>query len=395
VLDPESQESPAATGSATHADAKGEKLIATRLAIANVLARADEPQLKWSNSRGQAYRDCPRSHYWATLAAEAWRQGSLAVARVAKRLKTLTSFDLAAGNEVHARATASAAAIREEAPRPSIRRMREQCIAALHALCVSSRDRLDEWLEHPATDMMFMERYYGRGFTRDGARRVGARLERALATLQGLSLWAELAACDPTTILTPPKGTKYILPDILGVEPVLVWAVPDLVFQLPDEGFWVVCDFKTGQLAGTDRRAFLAAKAQVVSYAAWLRHGLGVLGPDDSCEGRLLLLSDGTEETWIISPTDIDAAEARIRSEALTLDAARARADRAGHDASIRAREGGAPIDALPMVIEAGRRSEYPMTENRTRCRYCAYQELCAPEQDGNGTTSSDRASAA
>jgi hypothetical protein len=209
-------------------------------------------------------------------------------------------------------------------------------------------------------------------------------------TLENLALWAELAACDPATILTPNNKTKYVLPDVLGVEPVLVWAVPDLVFRLPDGGSWVVCDFKTGRVADAAGRTFQAAQDQVVSYAAWLRHGLGVLGPDDACEGRLLLLSEGIEETWTISPADIDAAEVRIRREALALDAARARADRAGHDASVRSREAGAPIDTLPAVIESGRRSEYAMTPIRKRCQNCFYQELCAPEQDEERKAAND-----
>jgi hypothetical protein len=391
MLDPSSEDSHTAASTPVKAAApQGEKLIATRMAVAKVLKRADEPKLKWSNTQGREFRDCPRSRYWSTLAAEAWREGALAVAVVARRLKTLTSLDLAAGNAVHDRATETAAAIREAAPRPPFRRMWQQCIAFMHAVSMSSCHRFDDWYADPTQKpkvYVLMERYYRRGFSRTRGRQVEARMERAVVTLENLALWAELAACDPATILTPGL-TKYVLPDVLGVEPVLVWAVPDLVFRLPDDGPWVVCDFKTGRVA--DRRAFESAKDQVVSYAAWLRHGLGVLGPDDACEGRLLLLSDGTEETWTISPADIDAAEVRIRNEALALDAARARADRAGHEASGRSREAGAPIDALPAVIERGRRSEYAMTPNRKRCQSCFYQELCAPEQQEERNSAND-----
>jgi hypothetical protein len=355
--------------------------------LAASAGREDEPQLTWSNSQGRAYRDCPRSRYWASLAADGWRKGALAVAKVAHRLKLLTGLDLAAGNAVHDRATECASAVRKRVPLPPLRRMREQCTGYMRFLWLTSRDRFDEWMKYPTRSSMFMERYYGVNFTAARGRQVKERMERALVSLADLSLWAELAACDPTTIHTPEKKTGYVLPDVLGVEPVLVWAVPDLVFRLPDGGRWVVCDFKTGRVS--DPAAYAAARQQIEGYCVWLRYGLKVLGPDDDCEGRLLSLSDGVEETWVISARDIDRAEERIRNEALILDAARERADLAARISVRDLASGTSDVDAAA-VAEAARRATYAMTPNRTRCGHCAFRELCAPEQAAEELGSAD-----
>jgi hypothetical protein len=112
-----------------------------------------------------------------------------------------------------------------------------------------------------------------------------------------------------------------------------------------------------------------------------LRHGLGLLASDTACRARLILLSDGSEEEWEVSPEEIETAEARMRAGARAMAALRADADHAEASAREQIPAGETP-ERTADLLERARRSAYPMTAARGRCRYCNYRQLCAPEQE-------------
>lgn len=338
------------------------------------------PELTWSNSQQKQLDECPRARYWAfERARRGWRDGASVLDRLARRLKSLRSLEGEIGRVLHERAAACARALREGEPLPSLGRMRQQSSADMNFVVHASRHRRAHWMQAPDKVPMLADYYYGKGPTRERFAHARERLERGIVTLRSLGLWAEVAASDAQDIVCVDARQSYTLPDPEGGPPVTVWAAPDLIHRAHPEEPWVVTDHKSGQVR--DERSYRAAAAQVASYVVQLRHGLRLLGPDESCRGRLVLLGDGCEEDWEITPQEIDVAESRIREGAQRMAAFTGAADAA--EAAAWADLEGRPVSAEERdeVLERARRGAYPMTTARTRCRYCQYRELCAPEQ--------------
>lgn len=336
--------------------------------------------LTWSNSQQRQMEECPRARYWAVeMARQGWRRGASALAMAARRLKTLRSLDGEIGRVLHERAAERANAIKAGEPMPSLARMRQQSSAAMNFVMHSSRHRREHWLQAPDQVPMLADVYYGTGPTREQIARARERLERGLVTLHQLGLWAEVAAADPRDIVCVDARQSYLLPANADGPPVTVWAAPDLTFRPDGESTWVVCDHKSGRVQ--DGRSYRQSVEQVTTYVPMLRHGLRVVGPEELCRGRLILLGDGSEAEWAIIPEEIDAAERRIRAGAQAMAALRVDADAA--EAAARDDLEGrsvSPAERL-VVLERARRTAYPMTSARSRCRYCPYRELCAAEQ--------------
>lgn len=346
---------------------------------------AEASPLAWSNSQQRQWEECPRSRYWAVeMARQGWRRGASALAVAARRLKTLRSLEGEIGRVLHERAAERANALRAGEPMPSLARMRQQSSAAMNYVMHSSRRRREHWLQAPDQVPMLADVYYGTGPTRVQIARARERLERGLVTLHQLGLWAEVAAADPRDIVCVDARQSYLLPASADGPAVTVWAAPDLTFRPDGDSTWVVCDHKSGRVQ--DGRSYRQSVEQVTTYVPMLRHGLRVLGPEEPCRGRLILLGDGSEAEWTISPEEIDAAERRIRAGAQKLAALRADADAA--EAAAREELGGRRVSSAEqlVVLERARRSAYPMTTARGRCRYCPYRELCAAEQAAEAT---------
>ena len=351
--------------------------------LKKVTLRASEPALQWSRSQQAVYDACHRARYYsAELAPTGWQSGALEIARSARRLKTLTALPLEVGRVLHERAAECSEAVRASEPLPSIVQMRQRNAAHLNCVWFASRDRRADWVRNPRDVPMLREVYYGRVPTAEQLSRVKSRVEAGLVTLRQLSLWSEIAACDPRDILVVDKLQCYVMVDVLDIEPVRVWAAPDLVMRSDGDSVWEVIDFKSSTVA--TGAALQRDIEQVISYAVYLRHGARVLGEDDGCRGRLVYLGDGTEVPFAISARDIDAAEKRIRDGARAMHIARMVADAAADDVITHATmDGISPREVAAMAELARRRSDaYPMTTDRKKCRDCPFVELCAPEQD-------------
>lgn len=331
----------------------------------------------WSHSQQRTLDGCARARFWASeVAPDGWRPEAMEVARVARRLKTLTTLDMELGRALHARAAERARALRDREVPPPLVVMRQRTTAHLNYVWAAARSRRADWERDPKRVPMLLDAYYGRGPTREQAAAVRERMEQGLLALHGLGLWAELGACHPADVLVVDSLTSYELPDSDGGPAVVVWAAPDLVMRVELGGRWEVIDVKSSRLR--DGRAYADGVRQVQSYSAFLRHGVRVLGPDEGCRGRLVSLGDASEFEFEISPADIDAAEARIRAGAQRMAELRAAADMAATEAVA----AGMPRSSADVaaIVHAARRSAYKMTTDRARCRRCPYLELCLPE---------------
>ena len=283
-----------------------------------------------------------------------------------------------AGRVLHERAAERARALRDGDEMPSLATMRQRSTTHMRYVWLSSRDRHADWLRDPKRVPMLLDAYYGRGPTREQGLAVRERMERGLVTLDGLGLWAEVGACAPDEILVVDSLSSYVLPGNGKEEPVLVWAAPDLVMRVEPDGPWEVIDHKLGRVR--DGRRLREAISQVQTYSVFLRHGARVLSLEEACRGRLILLGDGTEHEFQITPEDIDAAEARIRTGAMQMAELRERADDRASQALAAAQLAGLDASERDVVVERARRATYYMTQNRGKCRSCPFLELCAED---------------
>jgi hypothetical protein len=338
----------------------------------------------WSCSQQRTFDECPRARYWATdVASNGWRRDASELARTAYRLKSLSTLPMRLGISLHARAAECAVALRERIKMPSLLTMRQRTSSDMRYVWVSARDRYEEWLRAPKHVPMLLETHYRRPLLPAFVSGVRERLERGLITLHGLGLWSELAACAPSDILTVDSLTSYALPDPGGGPDVKVWAAPDLVMRVePGKPFEVV-DHKTGG-ALRDGRSFTLAVEQLMTYAVYLRRGAKVLRPDESCRGRLILLGDGSEHEFPITPSDIDAAEARIHAGVAAMATTRGCAALAATTARDDLSSTATALER-EAVIERARRSAYPMTSVISRCQRCNFLELCRDELNAAG----------
>lgn len=357
------------------------------LAPSAVAVLAPNSMPEWSHSRQHLYDTCHRALYYSTeLAREGWRRDASDDARLARRLKSLTSLALVVGSALHERAAEIATAIKAGGPLPTLVQLRERTRHELNHVWVSSRDRHVEWMRQPTRVPMLQEHYYGRVPSPEQLARTKDHVERGLVALRGLGLWAEIGALEPDDIARIDKLGSYTLPGVEGdaggesCGATRVWAAPDLVVRRGEDGQIVVIDYKSGPAA---RGAALARHiAQVASYAVQLRC-TGVLGENEGCRGLLVYLRDGTEVPFEITPQEIDAAAARIRAGALAMALARSTADHAAMDAVADARAAGASKAELPVIVERARRESpgYAMTPDRTKCRDCPFREVCDQHQ--------------
>ena len=354
-------------------------------------------ELCWSHSQQHTLDNCPRARFWSSeIAPLGNSRGAPEIARKAFRLKTLTTLEMQLGIVLHRCAAEIALAIRNREPMPHLRILRARVSAHMNYVWSSMRDRYDDWLKAPKKVPMLIERYYGRGPSRDRAKVLKERLERAVTALRGLALWGEVAACDPADVLTVDSLESYELSDPAGGAPVKVWAAPDLVIRTGPDEPWEVIDFKTGR--SSSKKDFDTAVQQVHTYAVFLRHGARVIGPEDWCKGRLIYLGDGTEFEFFITASEIDAAEARIRDSAKAMANLRESADALESVAASEAHFQGLDAGRTREKLLEARKSAYPMTPDRTRCAGCQFLELCRPDQAaevaglGDGTAGEERA---
>jgi hypothetical protein len=191
---------------------------------------------------------------------------------------------------------------------------------------------------------MLREVYYGGSLSRATVDRVREKAILCLRSLWQLPLWGTLRQARRGSI------RKIDAPVRFRVDGIDVWAAPDLVYHLPDEGH-VVVDWKTG------RTREAAELEQVSVYGLYLRRA-GLCPEDADPTARVFALRSGGEAVYVLTGDRLAAAEARIRTGAGVLRRADDAVDRLG-----------------PEAIHA-----FPLTSHRVQCSRCNFFELCEGE---------------
>ncbi|MCO4768642.1 MAG: PD-(D/E)XK nuclease family protein [Deltaproteobacteria bacterium] len=298
-----------------------------------------ENRFSWSPSRARLFGDCRRA-YWYRYYGQwfGWEVDAPAKVRIAYRLGKMDTLDTWAGTIVHDLIEQAIKKARWGRP---IRgeELRQQARARLRVGWVQSRD--GHWRHEPKRCTNLMEHYYADS-TGLGKPRTDAIAERVYTALDNFvnGPFPELLARLPRDHWRSIEGL-----DSLEVAGQTVYVKPDLAFEHPDDGTTWLVDWKTG--LPSDKDDF-----QVATYALFAGSKWGVA--PESCRGVLVYLGLGEEK------------QVDVTAEAL----AKARA--AIEDSIAAMRE---PLREVEKNVAD--RPDFPMTDDRTRCGFCAFRQLC------------------
>jgi hypothetical protein len=249
------------------------------------------PAFSSSFSRSQLIERCERlyyEHYYGSHGG--WAANATARARLAYRLKQLTTPNAELGRAVHRRAQEIAHAVRDRMPLPTSDEMYGRTRNELEAV-IMRRATDPAWLTDPRRAPVLHEAYYG-GVGMARRRQLLADLSARAVGLQAALLEAAVwrAAVLP--------GAKILLIDeqiLTTHDGVLTTATPDLVLQLPDDRV-IVVDWKTGSSGDM---------AQAIPYADAVQSALGTDGAITACEAWLIHLDRGSMEALTVTASGI------------------------------------------------------------------------------------------
>jgi hypothetical protein len=299
------------------------------------------PEMSWSLSRHKAFTQCPRKarhqHYTSIGGHHPDADEITRHAFLLKRLVTLPSY---LGQELHARAKEITIDLRAGRGLPDLTATVDKTRAAMNRLYKSSKNRA-AFVAKPRQGNMLHEVYYCMELSNDQLLRIRNKIQQLTENLLEWPGWAEVASCPADDILLLDLQSVVI-------DGVPVYAVPDLVFRCPENG-WLVVDFKTGSDEGVD--------LQLALYGLYLQR-LGLEGP---FLGLCVSLGGEPHERQVELGEDVLEA-ARLHMTASADDMRRYLVD--------------GDIDAnVPLPIE-----DWPLVPDERACAWCPYFDLCAPE---------------
>lgn len=308
-------------------------------------ARTLRPPFSWSYSRAALLDRCERlyyEHYYGSHGG--WSAEASPRARLAFRLKHLTTPSAELGRAIHRRAAEIALTVRDGAPLPTAATLHAKSYAELEAVIMRGPNA-PAWIANPRLAPLLHEVSYG-----------GMGLIRRRKLLADLSA---RAAVLHATLLASPVWHAAAIPGaaILFIdEPILVTlngvstiATPDLVLRLPDARL-IVVDWKTGTTGDL---------AQVMLYAHAVQTALGEDFASIRCEAWLVHLDRASLEAVTVAPAKVAAATA------------------AQHASAARMRDLlDEPASNAPRPRAAFRQASDPNQE----CRRCKMLALCSAE---------------
>lgn len=307
------------------------------------------PDLSWSRSRHETFRVCRRRYYYRYYASwKGWEEEAPAESRRAYLLKQLTTLQAELGKSLHRRAFEVGFRASQGLEPPSLETLLQRTRDELNEVVLASRDRRS-FVRRPAGTPFLRSVWYGGGLPEEEVEEVKARLEPVHRRLREHELWGEVGAAGTETVrhLSDPD---VVPEDRLRFQGVPVYAEPDLVLE-DGEGGWTVVDWKSGRERQGD-------VLQVAVYGLFVRERWGA----ERIRGRVEYLDEGTSRVVELGEEELSRAR---EMGAESLDEMRSLlAD---------------PEENRPRGKEA-----FPLTENRSVCRWCDFFELCEPEFEGS-----------
>jgi len=263
-----------------------------------------------------------------------WEDGANAAARLAYRLKQIVTLEMWIGDIVHRLIEGQVNRVRRGF-RPMPQPLREQGRAILNQEWRQSLDQ--RWRENPKHNRNLFEHYYAIGISDERRAELRDRLFACLDHFCALPLLDRLAALDPNAWLAVEQLDTFL------VDRVPVYIKIDCAARV--EGRTLIIDWKSGRASDRDLQ-------QVACYGLYAMQKWNI-GFESLGAALVYLLENTTSETPITADRALALQERIVTGIQAMCEAL---ADPAGNVA---------------------REEDFPMTDQKRRCRRCDFHEIC------------------
>ncbi|HHT26424.1 MAG TPA: PD-(D/E)XK nuclease family protein [Firmicutes bacterium] len=303
--------------------------------------RREYPDWSWSHSRQRTFQECRRRYYYQYYASHnGWERNAPPLARLAYRLKNLTTMHMVFGDALHRVAAATLQQPAAAGNVPTSDHIRDQIRQILNDAYADAKKNRALWEAAPKRYVMLHEFYYNSGVPESVIAAIKQKLDICVPALVNSRSFAEVFK----------SGTEVVSVDSLDFfyfADTKVYAVPDLLYKLPD-GRWVIVDWKTGD----EDEAYAD---QLYTYALYVQNKHHI--PADKLLCRLEYLVKGTVEEYPVSRLDLQTTQAAIAESISIMQSCLVDVN-----------------SNQPQPLET-----FPMCSNIRRCPYCNFYELCRP----------------
>jgi hypothetical protein len=300
--------------------------------------RSEYPSFSWSHSRRATFQECPRKYFYQYYGSHnGWEETASESARLAYRLKNLTSLPLEIGAAVHEAASTAIHLARSGAPMPSADDLYRSALNRMNKAWVESSNR-PEWERSPKWRRMFHEFYYDTGIGEDKIADSRDRMQTCLTNLLNSTSFREAVSAPFIEVKNVEEFVTFYVDDTP------IHAVPDLVYRKGDDS-WTVVDWKSGNRHSDDTE-------QALIYALYVRELHDVRGPDISV--RIERLVHGTAEDHTFTQDDLDGCIDTIRDSISAMKT------------YLRDADLNAPVE----------KTGFPLRSDTSTCKFCNFYEL-------------------
>lgn len=302
------------------------------------------PDFAWSRSRQRDLDRCPRRYYWRVYGSwKGWEEDAAPSARLAYRLKQLSTLDMAFGRALHRRAFELVEAARADRELPESDALRGRIRAELAPLYRRSQD---EFVDDPRNRPMLRDAYYGDGPGEPALQRLREKLDACPRNLRAADLWRRIRERDVQVLYVEDPDGEFQPPQV-RVEGTDVYARPDLVLRNWTDDAVELVEWKTGSPRDEDT-------TQLDLQGLWVRTTLGV----DRCRATIHYLLDGRTREETIGPERLAECEERIGEQIRRMR----------------------DLVADPALNRPEEMAAFPLADDRWECRRCPFLELCTDE---------------
>ena len=294
-------------------------------------------EFSWSVTRAKLFEFCLRKYYWNYYGYwDGWNPEAPETARLAYRLKKISSLPLWTGDIVH-RAVAEALKRISRYQHADAKRMKAWARDTLNREWFQSRD--EKWRENAKHNLNLMEHYYQRPITTERREQLRDTVFRCLDNFFEGDYFREANELGVGRWKTVEELKTFQLDDLT------VFVQLDFAFERGDDGL-VIVDWKSGKFT-PEKDA-----EQLSCYALFAVQEWRI--PPERIHLAGVYLNENRAKEWVADPTALIALREKIYQSAAQM---RERLDDPAENA--------ASLGA------------FPQTEDEWKCADCPFLELC------------------
>ena len=294
-------------------------------------------EFRWSVSKQQTFDTCKRQYYYRYYGMwNGWRRDASEEARTCYRLSKMQTLPMLAGTVVHELVEMLLKGVQAQRTLPALVELQEEGRDRLNVAWQQSENQ--RWLQDPKRNANLFEHYYDKEVADERKAEIRARVFDSLTNFYHSPTFARIRQIPNESWRSIEDFQKF---EIDGVPLSLVM---DLAIDI--DGALEIYDWKTGGVAESNEQ-------QLITYAICAEQEWGY--DLDRIRLNLFYLT----ENHLAPPSRVSPAQ---REEAITA---------IRHQCELMQ---SLLVDPINNVAQKG---DFVMTDDRRRCEWCFFQELC------------------